>query len=120
MLSADSIDQLVRVVTRNQTLEKLAMQHNRFGEADLTDFAHAIELHQSMIYLDISANFIGNSDFQKLYMAVHHKGSKISTFHCRKNKVGGAAIDKVLGLNYSENLSVIDFSSNKFSEQNSL
>ena len=116
MLSGDSIEHVVRVVTQNQHLEKLAMQHNRFGEADLTEFAHAIELHESMKYLDISANIIGNQDFQKLYMAVHYKDSKISTFHCRKNKVGGAAVDKVLGLNSSQNLSVIDLSSNKFSE----
>ena len=75
------------------------MQHNRFGETDMSEFAHAIETHQSMLYLDVSANLIGNMDFQKLYMAVQNRNSKISTFHCRKNKVGGAAIDKVLSLN---------------------
>ena len=63
LLSGDSIDDIVRVINQNQDLEKLAMQHNRFGEADLSDFAHAIERHQNMIYLDVSANLIGNSDF---------------------------------------------------------
>ena len=53
-------------------------------------------------------------------MAVQNRNSKVGTFHCRKNKVGGAAIDKVLALNVSQNIFIIDLSSNKLSEQNSL
>ena len=38
-LSADSIDCLMHVLSVNQNLEKLALQHNRLGEGDLTEFA---------------------------------------------------------------------------------
>lgn len=95
------------------------MQHNRFGEGDLSEFASEVQKHENLTYLDISANCVGNSDFKQLFTAVQNPKSKISTFHCRKNRVGGAEIDKVLSLTKSHNLSVLDLTSNKLSEENS-
>jgi len=62
-ISGKSIKDFVKVVELNQGLEKLAMQHNRFGEGDLTKFARVISKHKSLTYLDISANQIENHNF---------------------------------------------------------
>ena len=53
-LTGDSIKHVTRILARNQNLEKLAMQHNRFGEGDLTEFAKVLSSHKSLKYLDIS------------------------------------------------------------------
>lgn len=85
------------------------MQHNRFGNSDLTEFSNAIATHKTLKYLDISDNRIGNYEFAKLFTAVQNKESKISTFHCRKNRIGGNKIDKMLFC-HSQNLQVLDLS----------
>ena len=59
-ITGQSIDFITRVVKQNQDLEKLTMQHNRFGESDLTEFSNAVATHKSLKYLDMSANLIGN------------------------------------------------------------
>ena len=83
------------------------MQHNRFGTADLAEFSNAIATHKSLKYLDMSANLIGNGEFSKLFAAVQKPSSKISTFMCRKNRIGGYKIDELLFCR-SRNLQVLD------------
>ena len=46
------------------------MQHNRFGEADMSQFANVLSTHKGLEYLDISQNRITNREFIKLYRAV--------------------------------------------------
>lgn len=46
------------------------MQHNRFGEVDLTNFANALKDHPSLEDLDITANDISSSQFNILFPAV--------------------------------------------------
>ena len=41
-ISGESLKDFEKVLELNQGLEKLAMQHNRFGEGDLTQFAHIL------------------------------------------------------------------------------
>ena len=93
-ITGSSMEYLVQVLHQNQDLERLAMQHNRLADADLTQFGSAIESHRSLNYLDVSANKIGNQEFVKLFQAVSR--SQISTFHFRKNRIGGNKIDHVL------------------------
>ena len=111
------MEYIVRVLQQNQDLEKLAMQHNRLGNADFSQLSDAIQNHKSLRYLDVSANKIGNSDFIKLFTSIQSDTSKISTFHCRKNKVGGNRIDHVLFCR-SRKLRVLDLTQNRLSEHN--
>ena len=62
-MTGESITELTQIVSMNQNLEKLAMQHNRFGEGDLKEFSEVISEHQSLKYLDVSANKINNRAF---------------------------------------------------------
>ena len=109
------MEYLVQVLHQNQDLERLAMQHNRLADADLTQLASAIESHRSLSYLDVSANKIGNQEFVKLFHAVSR--SQISTFHFRKNRIGGNKIDHVLFCR-SQNLRVLNLTQNRLSVQN--
>ena len=95
------------------------MQHNRFGEVDLSRFSKALSNHCGLEYIDITANDIGNSQFNILFKAVQGKDSCIKTFHCRKNRIGGEKINKSLRLR-CPNLNTIDLSSNKLNEDNVL
>jgi len=56
-----------------------------------------------------------NMEFIKLFEAV--SVSKISTFHCRKNLVGGNKIDHVLFCR-SRWLKILDLTKNRLSEHN--
>lgn len=87
------------------------------GNADLTQFSKAVEKHKTLKYLDLSANKIGNYEFSKLFTAVQSESSKISTFHCRKNRIGGYKVDHVLFCR-SRNLRVLDLTQNRLSEHN--
>ena len=91
------------------------MQHNRLADADFTDFSKAVERHRSLKYLDVSANRIGNVEFSKLFDAVSK--SQISTFHCRKNKIGGNKVDHVL-FSKSKKLTLLDLTENRLSANN--
>jgi len=74
------------------------MQHNKFGYGDFTEFAKVLANHKTLNYLDVSQNYIENKNFIKLFEAVQSPKSTVSTFHCRKNKVGGDAIEHVFYL----------------------
>jgi len=97
-LSGDSLDNVVRVLSRNPDLQKLAMQHNRFGEGNVEHFAAILKSHQSLEYLDISGNKIRNFSFILIYSAVQSQTSRLCTLQCRKNKIGGPKVDDVLRL----------------------
>ena len=112
------MDEIVNVVEHNQDLEKLALQHNRFGEGDLSQLADVISTHKSLKYLDISANRVCNNNFIWLFKAIKSDTAKISTFHCRKNRIGGVQIEPVLRCQ-SLTLSVLDLSQNILTEANS-
>ena len=77
-----------------------------------------IAAHQSLKYLDISQNCLRNKAFIKLFAAVQSEDSKINTFHCRKNMIGGPRLDSVLNFR-SRHLSVLNLSQNKLTENNS-
>lgn len=51
------------------------MQHNRFGNSDLTELSNTIATHKTLKYLDISANKIGNEEFIKLLTAIQNPES---------------------------------------------
>ena len=116
-LSGDTLDEVVRVLSNNPNLKKLAMQHNRFGEVDLTEFANVLAAHRELEYLDITSNWIGNTQFNVLFPAVQSKQTKLKTFHCRKNRIGGPKAEASLNLR-SSHLEVLDFSANKLTEAN--
>ena len=69
-MTGDSVSELTRIVHMNQNLEKLAMQHNRFGEGDLKEFSKVLSEHKSLKYIDISANQIRNRAFEKIFTAI--------------------------------------------------
>ena len=93
------------------------MQHNRLGEADLTEFSNVIATHKSLKYLDMSANLIGNEEFSLLFTAVQNSANIIESFHCRKNRIGGYKVDHLLFCR-SRNLKVLDLSQNRLSVSN--
>lgn len=93
------------------------MQHNRFGEVDLTEFANVLAAHRELEYLDITSNWIGNTQFNVLYPAVQSKQTKLKTFNCRKNRIGGDKIVDTLEIR-SKHLEIIDLSANKLTEAN--
>ena len=88
-LSGDCVPDLVRILEENHWLTKLAVQHNRFGEGDLTSFAEVLAQHENLEYLDISHHYIGNTQFVKIYNAIQGPISMLKQFNCRKNRVGG-------------------------------
>lgn len=51
-------------------MEKLCLQHNSFGEGDMSYFADVLCGHKALKYLDVSANKIKNKNFNRLFEAV--------------------------------------------------
>ena len=95
------------------------MQHNRFGEVGLTEFANVLAAHRELEYLDITSNWIGNTQFNVLFPAVQSCVSRLKTFHCRKNRIGGDKINASLRIR-SKHLCVLDLSTNKLTESNAV
>ena len=103
----------------NKQLEKLAMQHNRFGDGDFKDFSKELSKHPSLTYLDISQNRVHCKDFVKIFNAIQSKECRVRTFHCRKNLIGGPRIDEALN-SRSLHLQVLDLSQNRLNDTNGL
>ena len=109
----------MRVLGQNKQLEKLAMQHNRFGDGDFKEFSKELAKHPSLTYLDISQNRLHCKPFVKIFSAIQSNECRVRTFHCRKNLIGGSKIDDVLN-NRSNHLQVLDLSRNRLNDTNGL
>ena len=105
---------IVSMLGKNQSLEKLLIQHNYLKTKGAELMVRALKLHTEMKYLDISANEIESEGFMYFCELFSQKPSHLlQNLHVRKNDIKGEEVRNFpASLQDNTNLLYLDLADN--------